>query len=87
VNRAVRSLVASPRGVQLAAVVARRWSAPARFLIGVAGDIDLARRAGPPAGSPPRTPPPHRASVRDGGPGPARWGARHRDTENIWISP
>ena len=44
VNRALRSLVASPRGVQLAAAVAMRWSTPIRFLIGVAGDIDLARR-------------------------------------------
>ncbi len=43
VNRAVRSLVASPRGVQLAAVVARCWAAPARVLIGVAGDLHLAR--------------------------------------------
>jgi len=75
VNRAVRSLVASPLGVQLAAVVARRWSAPARLLIGVAGDIDLARRAAPQAGSSPSTPPPHRARVRDGDPGPGRWGA------------
>ena len=45
VNRAVRSLVASPRGVQLAAVVARRWSTPTRVLIGVAGDIHLARNS------------------------------------------
>jgi flavin-dependent dehydrogenase len=45
VNRALRSLVASPRGVQLAAAVAARWSTPVRFLIGVAGDVDLARRA------------------------------------------
>jgi len=44
VNRAVRSLVASPRGVQLAAAVAARWSAPTRILISVAGDVDLARR-------------------------------------------
>jgi len=44
VNRALRSLVASPRGVQVAAAVAARWSTPVRFLIGVAGDVDLARR-------------------------------------------
>jgi flavin-dependent dehydrogenase len=43
VNRALRSLVASPRGVQLAAAVAARWSTPVRVLIGVAGDIHLAR--------------------------------------------
>ena len=45
VNRALRSLVASPRGVQLAAAVAARWSAPVRSLVGVAGDVGLARRA------------------------------------------
>ena len=45
VNRALRSLVASPRGVQFAAAVATRWSTPVRFLVGVAGDLDLARRA------------------------------------------
>jgi flavin-dependent dehydrogenase len=45
VNRALRSLVASPRGVQAAAAVATRWPAPVRFLIGVAGDVGLARRA------------------------------------------
>lgn len=45
VNRALRSLVASPRGVQVAAAVATRWSAPVRFLIGVSGDVGLARLA------------------------------------------
>jgi len=45
VNRALRSLVASPRGVQVAAAVAARWSMPVRFLVGVAGDVALARRA------------------------------------------
>ena len=45
VNRALRSLVASPRGVQVAAAVAARWSMPVRFLVGVAGDVGLARRA------------------------------------------
>ena len=45
VNRTLRSLVASPHGVQLAAAVAARWSAPVRFLVGVAGDVGLARRA------------------------------------------
>lgn len=43
VNRALRSLVASPRGVELAAALAGRWSAPVRFLVGVAGDVYLAR--------------------------------------------
>ena len=43
VNRALRWLVASPRGVRLSAAVAMRWSAPVRYLIGVAGDVHLAR--------------------------------------------
>lgn len=42
-NRALRSLVASPRAVGLAAAVASRWGLPVRFLIGVAGDVSLAR--------------------------------------------
>ena len=45
VNRALRWLVASPRGVRVSAAVATRWSAPVRYLIGVAGDVHLARRA------------------------------------------
>ena len=45
VNRALRSLVASPHGVQFAAAVAARWSTPVRFLVGVAGDVGLARSA------------------------------------------
>lgn len=44
-NRALRSLVASPRGVSCAAAVAAHWPAPVRYLVGVAGDVDLARRA------------------------------------------
>jgi len=43
INRALRSLVGSPRALDLAALVARRWSAPVEYLIGVAGDIRLAR--------------------------------------------
>ena len=43
VNRALRALVASPRGVSLAASVAARWSAPVRLLIGIAGDVKLCR--------------------------------------------
>jgi flavin-dependent dehydrogenase len=46
VNRALRALVASPRGVQIAALVAGHWSAPVRGLIGIAGDVQLARSAG-----------------------------------------
>jgi flavin-dependent dehydrogenase len=44
VNRVLRSLVASPRGVAAAASVAARWSAPVRLLVGIAGDVNLARR-------------------------------------------
>jgi flavin-dependent dehydrogenase len=44
-NRALRSLVASPRGIRLAAAVAARWPAPFRWLIDSAGDVPLARRA------------------------------------------
>lgn len=44
VNRVLRSLVASPRGVAVAASVAARWAAPVRVLIGIAGDVHLARR-------------------------------------------
>jgi len=49
-NRALRSLVASPRGVALAEAVASRWDAPFRLLVGVAGDVHLAGPAGGPAG-------------------------------------
>ena len=44
-NRALRSLVASPRGVQLAAALASCWSTPFQPLIGIAGDVSLACRA------------------------------------------
>jgi geranylgeranyl reductase family protein len=43
INRALRALVGSPRALDLAAVVARRWGAPVEYLIGVAGDVSLAR--------------------------------------------
>jgi flavin-dependent dehydrogenase len=46
INRALRSLVGSPRGLEAAALVARLWAAPVEYLIGVAGDVSLAR---PPA--------------------------------------
>ena len=42
INRALRALVDSPRALDLAALVARRWSAPVEYLIGVAGDVSLA---------------------------------------------
>jgi flavin-dependent dehydrogenase len=44
VNRALRSLVAWPRGVEYAAAIASRWPAPVRALIGVAGDVHLAKQ-------------------------------------------
>jgi menaquinone-9 beta-reductase len=43
VNRALRALVASPRGVQVAAGISSCWGLPVRYLIGVAGDVPLAR--------------------------------------------
>jgi flavin-dependent dehydrogenase len=43
VNRALRSLVGSPLGVGVAAALTARWPAPVRALVGVAGDIKLAR--------------------------------------------
>jgi flavin-dependent dehydrogenase len=43
VNRALRALVGSPGGVQIAAAIASRWAHPVRYLIGVAGDVSLAR--------------------------------------------
>jgi flavin-dependent dehydrogenase len=46
-NRALRTLVASRRGVALAEALASRWDAPFRVLIGVAGDVHLARAGGP----------------------------------------
>jgi geranylgeranyl reductase family protein len=42
VNRALRSLVGSPRGVGVAAALTTYWPAPVRYLVGVAGDIKLA---------------------------------------------
>ena len=42
-NRAIRSLVASPRGVRVAAALSAWWPLPVRYLIGVAGDVPLAR--------------------------------------------
>ena len=41
INRALRAIVGSPRAVTLAALVARRWSMPVEYLIGVAGDVGL----------------------------------------------
>jgi flavin-dependent dehydrogenase len=44
VNRALRLIVGSPRALELATVISRRWSTPVEYLIGVAGDVSLARR-------------------------------------------
>jgi flavin-dependent dehydrogenase len=43
INRAIRALVASPRGIRVAAAISSRWGLPVRYLIGVAGDVPLAR--------------------------------------------
>jgi menaquinone-9 beta-reductase len=42
VNRGLRALVASPRGVAIAARLSARWNAPVRALIAIAGDVQLA---------------------------------------------
>jgi len=46
INRALRSLVGSPRSLQVATLIARRWTVPVEYLIGVAGDVSLATNAG-----------------------------------------
>jgi flavin-dependent dehydrogenase len=46
INRALRALVGSPRGVQMAALIASHWGAPVRYLVGVAGDVALANATG-----------------------------------------
>jgi flavin-dependent dehydrogenase len=43
INRALRALVGSPRGVRVAAAVSACWGLPVRYLIGVAGDVPLTR--------------------------------------------
>lgn len=44
-NRGLRSLVASPRGLRIASNAARLWGAPFRRLVHLAGDVGLARHA------------------------------------------
>lgn len=44
INRALRALVGSPHGLSWAALAARAWSAPVEHLVGIAGDIKLARQ-------------------------------------------
>ena len=43
INRGLRRLVSSPGAVGAAAGVARRWKAPVRLLVRLAGDVDIAR--------------------------------------------
>ena len=43
INRALRALAGSPGGVRIAAAISARWALPVRYLIGVAGDVPLAR--------------------------------------------
>jgi flavin-dependent dehydrogenase len=42
-NRAIRAVVSSPAAVRLATSTTAYWGAPLRYLIGVAGDVGLAR--------------------------------------------
>jgi geranylgeranyl reductase family protein len=44
VNRALRSLVGSPRAVRVAAGLTSIWQAPVCMLVGIAGDVSLARQ-------------------------------------------
>ena len=44
-NRALRALVGSPHALRCAALATRAWSAPVEHLVGVAGDIELARQS------------------------------------------
>ncbi len=68
INRGLRLLVGSPRGVALAAALTARWAAPVRLLVGIAGDVPLATReaASGVASSVPEI------STRPGDPGSAR---------------
>jgi flavin-dependent dehydrogenase len=43
-NRALRAIVASPRGVRAASAIASCWPWPLRVLVGVAGDVPFATR-------------------------------------------
>jgi flavin-dependent dehydrogenase len=42
-NLAIRAIVSSPSAVALAAKTSSRWTAPMQYLIGVAGDVGVAR--------------------------------------------
>lgn len=54
-NRALRALAGSPRGVGAAAFLSGIWGAPVRGLVALAGDVPVALRAL----APPTAPPPH----------------------------
>jgi flavin-dependent dehydrogenase len=42
-NRALRSLIASPRGITMTEALLSWWPAPVSMLVGIAGDVHLAR--------------------------------------------
>jgi geranylgeranyl reductase family protein len=44
VNRLLRTLAGSPRALALASSIAGRWADPVRYLVGVAGDVNLVPR-------------------------------------------
>jgi flavin-dependent dehydrogenase len=43
INRVLRAVVGSPSALSCAAFATRRWSTPVEHLVGVAGDVGLAR--------------------------------------------
>jgi flavin-dependent dehydrogenase len=45
INRALRALVGSRRALSCAALATRAWQAPVEHLVGVAGDVGIARRS------------------------------------------
>ena len=45
INRLLRALVGSPHALSCAALTTRAWAAPVERLVGIAGDVDLARRS------------------------------------------
>jgi len=44
INRVLRALVGSPSALSVAALATRAWPAPVEHLVGVAGDVELARQ-------------------------------------------
>ncbi|HVG55786.1 MAG TPA: NAD(P)/FAD-dependent oxidoreductase [Vicinamibacterales bacterium] len=45
INRLLRALVGSPHALSCAALTTRAWAGPVERLVGIAGDVDLARRS------------------------------------------